>query len=49
MLEAYAKLYDEIVRRYADGTREIYVDDEERPKGYRLLTKEEELERLDAA
>ena len=49
MLEAYANLYDEIVRGYEDGTREIYVDDAESPNGYRLLTKEEELERLDDA
>lgn len=49
MLEAYADLYDEIIRGYEDGTREIYVADDESPEGYRLLTKEEELERLDDA
>lgn len=49
MLEAYAALYDEIIRGYEDGTRVTYEKDESRPEGYRVLTKEEELEMLDLA
>lgn len=45
-LKAYAELYDEIVQGYEDGTREIYVAGEDGP---RKLTKEEELDALDAA
>lgn len=45
-VKAYAQMYDEIMKGYADGTREIYVEDEDDP---RKLTKEEELDALDAA
>lgn len=45
-MKAYAELYDEIVRGYEDGTREIYVAGGDGP---RRLTKEEELDALDAA
>lgn len=45
-VKAYAELYDEIVQGYEDGTREIYVAGEDGP---RKLTKEEELDALDAA
>ena len=43
---ADAELYDEIVQGYEDGAREIYVAGEDGP---RKLTKEEELDALDAA
>lgn len=45
-VKAYAELYDEIVQGYEDGTREIYVAGEDGP---RRLTKEDELDALDAA
>ena len=45
-VKAYAELYDEIVQGYEDGTREIYMAGEGGP---RKLTKEEELDALDAA
>ena len=45
-VKAYAELYDEIVKGYENGTREIYVADENAP---RKLTKDEELSNLDAA
>lgn len=45
-VKAYAELYDEIVQGYEDGTREIYVAGEDGP---RKLTKDEELDALDAA
>lgn len=45
-VKAYAELYDEIVRGYESGTREIYVAGEDGP---RKLTKDEELDALDAA
>ena len=45
-VKAYAELYDEIVQGYEDGTREIYVAGENGP---RKLTKDEELDALDAA
>ena len=46
--EAYAKLYDEIVQGYENGTRQINVIDENSEQGYRTLTMEEELSALDA-
>lgn len=49
MLEAYAELYDEIIRGYEDGTRVTYEADESCPEGRRILTKEEELAALDSA
>ena len=49
ILEAYALMYDEIVRGYADGTRAMYEADADSSEGYRLLTKEEELKLLDDA
>ena len=39
-------MYDEIVKGYENGTREIYVEDE---FGIHRLTKEEELKALDEA
>lgn len=45
-VKAYAQLYDEIVQGYENGTREIYVEGENGP---RKLTREEELNALDAA
>ena len=45
-VKAYAELYDEIVKGYENGTREIYVAAENGP---RKLTKDEELSNLDAA
>ncbi|MBD5521367.1 MAG: hypothetical protein HDR03_09145 [Lachnospiraceae bacterium] len=45
-VKAYAQLYDEIMQGYEDGTREIYVEGEGGP---RKLTREEELDALDAA
>lgn len=45
-VKVYAQLYDEIMQGYEDGTREIYVEGENGP---RKLTREEELDALDAA
>ena len=45
-ISAYASMYDEIVRGYENGTREIYMEDE---FGIHRLTKEEELKALDEA
>ncbi len=45
-ISAYASMYDEIVRGYENGTREIYVEDE---FGMHRLTKEEELKALEEA
>lgn len=45
-VKAYAELYDEIVKGYEAGTREIYVAGEDGP---RKLTKDEELNALDTA
>lgn len=45
-ISAYASMYDEIVKGYENGTREIYVEDE---FGIHRLTKEEELKALDEA
>lgn len=47
LLEAYAIMYDDIIRGYAEGTRTVYDTDETQPEGYRILTKEEELKILD--
>lgn len=49
LLEAYASIYDEIVQGYADGTREVYVEDEELESGYRNMTMQEEINGLDVA
>lgn len=45
ILEAYASLYHEIVQGYEDGTRVVYAEAGED----RILTKEEDLERLNEA
>ena len=48
-VRAYGNLYDEIVQGYQDGTRERYVEDENSETGFRKMTMEEELSRLDRA
>ena len=45
-ISAYASMYDEIVKGYENGTREIYVEDE---FGMHRLTEEEELKALEEA
>lgn len=47
LLEAYASVYDEIVKGYEDGSVNHYVVDENEESGYRRLTLEEELADLD--
>lgn len=47
LLEAYANLYDQLVRGYEDGTREKVCEDGR--GGYRLMTLEDEVERLNEA
>ena len=49
LLKAYAESYDEIVRGYEDGTREVWVEDKNADGGVRKLTKEEDLAALDKA
>ena len=49
LVEAYASAYDEIVQVYADGTRNVYVEDETTESGYRKMTVKEEISGLDAA
>jgi hypothetical protein len=46
LFRAYAKLYDEIIQGYENGTREIHVEDINLEKNYRVLTKEEEIDAL---
>ena len=46
---AYASIYDDIVKGYEAGTREVYVEDSESGTGYRKLTMEEEISELDKA
>ena len=48
-VKAYGSLYDEIVQGYKDGTRVHYVADENSETGFRKMTMEEELSRLDKA
>lgn len=48
-LSAYADMYNEIKKGYADGTREIYIADGNAEFGYRRATEEEEIAALDAA
>lgn len=48
-IKAYGKLYDNIKQGYADGTREKYVEDDNSATGFRKMTMEEELARLDNA
>ncbi len=48
-VRAYGNLYDEIVQGYKNGTRERYVEDKTSETGYRKMTMEEELSRLDKA
>ena len=45
--QAYVKTYDQIVKGYAEGTREIYVADENSETGFRKMTMEEELNGLE--
>ena len=45
----YGNLYDEIVQGYKDGTVERYVGDENSETGFRKMTLDEELARLDKA
>lgn len=49
LFHAYAELYDEIVRGYETGQREIYVEDPDAESGYRKLTMSEEIDALNAA
>lgn len=49
LLKAYAESYDEIVRGYEEGTREVWVEDKNADSGVRKLTKEEDLVALDKA
>ena len=46
IMNSYAQLYDEIVRGYKDGSREVFVTDKKSENGHRKLTQEEELEGL---
>lgn len=48
-VKAYGNLYDQIVKGYQDGTIERYVEDKNSETGYRKLTMEEELSKLDEA
>ena len=48
-VRAYGNLYDEIVQGYKDGTVERYVGDENSETGFRKMTLDEELARLDKA
>lgn len=47
--KAYKALHDEIVQGYQNGTREVYTDSENAETGFRKMTMEEELDRLDKA
>ena len=51
LLKTYARMYDEIVKGYADGTREVWISDPSNGEAghYRRLTQEEELQALDKA
>lgn len=49
IVERYAERYDEIVRGYESGERELYIEDKTSEKGYRKLTMSEELGYLDTA
>lgn len=49
LLKVYAEIYDEIQKGHEAGTREIYVEDKTSETGYRKLTKEEEIAKLDEA
>lgn len=46
LLEAYGKAYDEIVRGYEKGTKEMYILDMDAKGHYRKATMEDELEHL---
>lgn len=48
-VKAYENLYDEIVQGYKDGTRERYVADKNSETGFRKMTMQEKLNRLDEA
>lgn len=48
-VKAYGNLYDQIVKGYNDGTIEHYEEDKNSETGYRKLTMEEELSKLDKA
>jgi len=48
-LDYYGNKYDEIVKGYDEGTREIWVTDQNSELGYRKITKEEDLAALDKA
>lgn len=48
-VKAYGNLYDQIVKGYKNGTIEHYVEDKNSETGYRKLTMEEELSKLDEA
>lgn len=48
LLKTYARMYDEIIKGYADGTREVWVSDPSNGEAghYRRLTQEEELQAI---
>lgn len=49
LLEAYAGIYDDIMKGYKDGTRNVYTEDKGFEKGYRKKTLEEEIKSLNDA
>lgn len=49
LLEAYASIYDDVMKGYKDGTRTIYIEDKNSDQGYRKKTLEEEISGLNDA
>ena len=44
VINTYNDIFEEIEKGYESGTRETYIEDKNSEKGYRKLTKEEEIE-----